>query len=162
MIREKLLYARERKDVYLTNPSVLSSQRPERYRGLSDPERPARLAVKSQNVAAMAAMREEARRNALHTLYVNAGDFIMTDEKLNGVIEKTFDDNSQFRSDSGEGVNIWNLGYPETVEELLRKMDKTWKRQTALDSAQGNELITSERMKKIGEELTGGKMLEES
>ena len=160
-IREKLLYVPERRDAFLTNPSVLSSQQPARYRGLPDPERPARLAVKIQNVADMAAMREEARRNALHTLYANAGDFIMTGEKLDGVIDKAFDDNSQFTSDSGEGVNIWNLGYPETVEELLRKTDKTWKRQTALDSAQGNEVITSERMKKISEELTGGKMLEE-
>ena len=160
-IREKLLYAPERKDAYLTNPSVLSSQRPARYRGLPDPERPARLAAKSQNVAHMAAMREEARRNSLHTLYVNAGDFIMTGEKLDAAIGKAFDDNSQFRSDNSEGVNIWNLGFPEKVEDLLRKSDKTWKRQTALDSAQGNEIITRDRMKKIGEELTGGKMLEE-
>ena len=160
-IREKQLYAPERRDAFLTNPSVLSSQQPARYRGLPDPERPARLAAKSQNVADMAAMREEVRRNALHTLYVNAGDFIMTGEKLDGVIDKAFDDNTQFRSDSSEGVNIWNLGYPETVEELLRKSDKTWKRQTALDSAHGNEIITEERMRKISEELTGGKMLEE-
>ena len=108
----------------------------------------------------MAAMREETRRNALHTLYVNAGDFITTGKQLDGVIDRAFDDNSQFRSDSSEGVNIWNLGYPETVQELLRKVNKSG-RQTALDSAEGNEMVTRERMRKIGEELTGGKMLEE-
>ena len=160
-IREKLLYAPERRDVFLTNPSVLSSQQPARYRGLPDPERPARLAIKSQNVADMAAMREEARRNALHNLYVNAGDFITTGEKLDGVIERAFDDNSQFRSDNNEGLNIWNLGYPETVRDLLLQIDKNAERQTALSSAEGNEIITRERMKKISEELTGGKMLEE-
>ena len=160
-IREKLLYAPERMDVYLTTPSVLSSQQPARYRGLPDPTRPARLVAKSKNVADMAAMREETRRNALHTLYVNAGDFITTGEKLDGVIDKAFDDNSQFRSDNSEGVNIWNLGYPETVEELLQKANKSGRRQMALDSAMGNEMITKERMRRIGEELTGGKMLEE-
>ena len=160
-IREKLLYARERSDVRLTNPSVLSTQRPTKHHALPDPTRSARLAVKSQNVADMAAMREETRRNALHTLYVNAGDFITTGEQLDGVIDRAFDDNSQFRGDSSEGVNIWNLGPPETVQELLRKANKSG-RQTALDSAEGNEITTRERMKKIGEELTGGKMLEES
>lgn len=160
-IREKLLYARERKDVYLTSPSVLSSQQPSRHRGLPDPRRSARLADRKQNVADMAAMREEFRRNALHNLYVNAGDFIMTDKQLDGMIDKAFDDNSQFRSDSSEGANIWNLGYPETVRELLQKATKSGKRLTALESAEGNEIITRERMRRIGEELTGGKMLEE-
>lgn len=160
-IREKLLYARERKDVYLTSPSVLSSQQPARHRGIPDPTRSARIADKKQNVADMAAMRQEARRNALHTLYVNAGDFVLTDKQLDGVIDNAFDDNSQFRSDSSEGANIWNLGYPETVRELLQKANKSGKRQTALESAEGNAIITRERMRKIGEELTGGKMLEE-
>lgn len=160
-IREKLLYARERKDVYLTSPSVLSSQQPRRYRGLPDPTRSARIADREQNVADMAAMREEARRNALHNLYVNAGDFVMTDKQLDRVIDKAFDDNSQFRSDSSEGANIWNLGYPETVQELLHKANKSGRKQTALESAEGNEIITRDRMKRIGEELTGGKMLEE-
>lgn len=159
-IRNKLLYARERNDVYLTSPSVLSSQQPIRHRGLPDPTRSTRLATSKQNVADMAAMREEVRRNALHNLYVNAGDFIMTDKQLDGVIEKAFDDNSQFRSDSSEGVNIWNLGYPETVQELLQKASKSGEKLTALDSAEGNEIITRERMRRIGEELTGGKMLE--
>ena len=131
-----------------------------KHHALPDPMRSDRLAVKSQNVADMAAMREETRRNALHTLYVNAGDFITTGKQLDGVIDRAFDDNSQFRGDSSEGVNIWNLGPPETVQELLRKANKSG-RQTALDSAEGNEIITRERMKKIGEELTGGKMLEE-
>ena len=161
-IREKLLYAPERDDVRLTNPSVLSNQLPTKHRGLPDLARPARLAVKSQNVADMAAMREENRRNALHTLYVNAGDFITTGKQLDWVIDRAFDDNSQFRTDSSEGVNIWNLGYPETVQKLLGKVNKNGRRQTALDSAEGNEIVTRERMRKLGEELTGGKMLEEN
>lgn len=159
-IREKLLYAPERKDVRFTNPSVLSTQRSTKHRALPDPTRPARLAAMRQNVADMAAMREETRRNALHALYVNAGDFITTGMQLDSVVDRIFDDNSQFRSDGSEGVNIWNLGCPETVQELLGKVDRRGV-QTALDSAEGNEIVTRERMRKISEELTGGKMLEE-
>ncbi len=159
-LREKTLYARERKDVWLTSPSVLSTQQPTRHHGIPDPNRSARLAAKSQNVSDMAAMREEARRNALHTLYVNAGNFITTGKQLDGVVDNIFDDDSQFMSESSEGVNIWNLGYPETVQELLQRVNKSG-RQTALQSAEGNEIVTRERMRKISEELTGGKMLEE-
>ena len=160
-IREALLYAPDRQDVYLTTPSVLSTQLPTKYHALPDPNRPARLAVQKQNVADMAAMREETRRNALHSLYVNAGNFITTGKQLDGVIDRVFDDNSQFRSGSNDGINIWNLGLPETVEQLLGKANKTGT-QTALESGEGNEIIMKERMRKISEELTGGKMLEEN
>ena len=158
-IREALLYAPEPEDVRLTTPSVLSTQRPMKSQRLPDPDRAARVEAKRQNVADMEAMREENRRNALHKLYVNAGDFITTEKQLDGVIERAFDDDSQFRNDMAEGVNVWNLGFPETVQELLGKTNRKG-RQTALDSAEGNEVVTRERMKKISEELTGGKMLE--
>ena len=125
---------------------------------LPDPSQPARLAAMRQNVADMAAMREETRRSSLHSLYVNAGIFITTTEQLNGVVDRAFDDLSQFRTHNSEGLNIWNLGFPVTVRDLLSKARKTGK-QTALESAEGNELVTRERMKRISEELTGGKML---
>ncbi|KAM0799436.1 hypothetical protein BDR22DRAFT_855377 [Usnea florida] len=159
-IREALLYAPEPEDVRLTTPSVLSTQRPMKHQRLPDPARAARVEAKRQNVADMAAMREENRRHALHKLYVHAGDFITTEEQLERVVERAFEDRTQFRNDNAEGVNIWNLGFPETVQQLLGKTDRRG-RQSALDSAEGNQVLTRERMKKIGEELTGGKMLEE-
>lgn len=105
----------------------------------------------------MEAMRQENRRNSLHTLYVNAGDFITTGAHLEKVIDKVFDDNSIFSNDSKKGLNIWNLGLPETVQELLAKANKSGK-QTALESAEGHAGVTRKRMKRIAEELTGGKM----
>lgn len=105
----------------------------------------------------MEAMRAEHRRAALHNLYVNAGSFITTASQLNATIDKVFDDNSQFTNDSTPGLNIWNLGFPETVQQLLAR-EAGGSGRKAVDSAEGNAGMTRERMRKIAEELTGGKL----
>ena len=68
-----------------------------------------------------------------------------------------FDDNSQFTNDSTPGLNIWNLGFPETVQQLLGKEEGHQGRK-AMDSAEGNAGVSRERMRRIAEELTGGKL----
>ena len=155
--RKVVLEAPEREDERLTAPSVLQSELPEKHHVLPDPDREARLARKRQNVAKMQAMREVNRRNALHTLYVNAGNFITTGAQLDSTIDRVFDDLSQFSNDTKPGANVWNLGFPETVQQLLAKANQTSGKK-ALDAAEGNAGITRERMRKITEELTGGKM----
>ena len=157
--REALLSAPEREDERLTNPSVLQSGRPVRNHFLPDPERAARLQRKQENIAIMEAMRQENRRNAMHTLYVNAGDFITTNAQLDATIDRVFDDSDQFNSDSKKGLNIWNLGYPQTVQQLLSKASNAPSRK-AVDSAEGSAGITRDRMRRIAEELSGGKMLD--
>ena len=156
-IRKALLEAPEREDERLTNPSILQSRIPQRHHALPDPNREARLARKRQNVAKMEAMRVEHRRAALHNLYVNAGSFITTAAQLNATIDNVFDDNSQFTNDSTPGLNIWNLGFPETVQQLLAKEEGRPGRK-AMDSAEGNAGVTRDRMRRIAEELTGGKL----
>ena len=158
--RQKRLEAPEREDERLTNPTVMQSEKIEKHHVLSDPNREARLARKRENVARMEAMRQEERKDQLHTLYVNAGDFITTGEQLNSVVDKVFDDLDQFKSDQTSGMNIWNLGYPETISQLLRKANKDPRSQKAVEAAEGNTQITRERMRRIAEELTGGKMQE--
>lgn len=155
--RDALLSAAEREDERLTNPSVLQFEKPTRHHFLPDPNREARLARKRENLAKTAAMRHENRRDALHTLYVNAGDFITTGAQLDATIDRVFDDLSQFENDSQKGLNIWNLGFPETVQQLLAKANHAPGRK-ALDSAEGIAGVTRERMRRIAEELTGGKM----
>lgn len=157
--RNALVIAPEREDERLTNPSVLQSEKSTMHYFLPDPNREARLARKRENLAKMEAMRQENRRNALHTLYVNAGDFITTGAHLDATIDKVFDDLDQFENDSRKGLNIWNLGYPETVQQLLAKANHVPGRK-ALDSAEGTAGVTRERMRRIAEELTGGKMLD--
>lgn len=148
----------EREDERLTSPSVMQSETPKMHHILSDPNREARLARKRENVIRTEAMRQEERRDKLHTLYVNAGSFITTDKQLNSMIDKVFDDQDQFRSDQKPGLNMWNLGLPETVSQLLSQANKDPRSQKAMASAEGNSNITRERMNRIAEELTGGKM----
>lgn len=90
-------------------------------------------------------------RDSLHTLYMNARNFIVTEEQLVAEIDRVFPDgdNPAFRSDQQHGDNIWNLGPPPALQSL------------AYDSTK-NELarwdLIQSRLKKLGEGITGGKM----
>lgn len=158
MAEHELLVAKpERDDERFTSPSILNSMRPSNRALLPDPDRASRLATKQANVAAQEAAKQEDRRNALHTLYMNAGKFIITEEHLNRVVDQVFDDHKQFANDSRNGLNIWNTGYPETVQEMLSQANRE-SGGNAIDRHQGYGPVTKERMKRVGEELTGGKM----
>lgn len=93
---------------------------------------------------------KERRRDNLHTLYMNAGDFITTEERMREEVDKAFDDKSQFNTEKAAGLNIWNLGVPETVSQ------KYASRQNAEQKA-----VLRERMKRMAEALTGGKIKEQ-
>ncbi len=106
----------------------------------------------------MEAMRQVERQEKLHTLYVHAGHFITTEKQLDEVVDKVFDNTRQFSSDARPGLNIWNLGYPESVNELLSKANMNPGTQKAMEVAEGSQPVMRERMKRLSEELTGGKM----
>ncbi|KAL8886844.1 MAG: hypothetical protein Q9215_005493 [Flavoplaca cf. flavocitrina] len=155
--RQARLSAPTPADEKYTAASVLQSTLPSRS-GLRDPDREARIAQKQANFSAHDAMKKAERQNALHTLYMNARDFIVTEEKLNEAVERAFDPSSnQFDNESRRGLNIWNLGYPETVKEHLERANKG-EAGRAVERMSGFSGITDERMRRIGEELTGGKM----
>jgi len=120
-----------------------------------DPRREERVAAKAERVKAKEAMREEARKNALHTLYMHARSFITTEEQLDAEIEKIFVERP-FGNDAVSN-NIWDAkGAPPTVQDLLSKVNRSQK--NAVDYHAGPAHITGQRMKKIAEELTGGRM----
>ncbi|KAI4219119.1 MAG: hypothetical protein L6R36_008552 [Xanthoria steineri] len=155
--RDKLLNAPTPPDEKYTAASILQSTLPSRS-GLQDPDRDARIARKRANFSAHDAMKKAERRNALHTLYMNARDFIVTEEKLNEAVERAFDPYSeQFTNEARRGLNVWNLGYPETVKEQLERANKGEKGR-AVERSSGFSGVTDERMRRIGEELTGGKI----
>lgn len=125
---------------------------------LPDPNREARIAAASARVAAKARMLEERRRDALHTLYMNARNFITTKEQLNAVIEKVFVERPWANIPGKENsVNIWDAeGAPQTVQDMLVGVNKTQK--LTMLSQPSPAAIAGKRMLKIAEELTGGKM----
>ncbi|KAI4184407.1 MAG: hypothetical protein L6R41_004759 [Letrouitia leprolyta] len=159
--REALLAAPVPADEKHTTPSIIQSSLPtiRSNRNLPDPDREGRIATKQANYLAHAASKRAERRNALHTLYMNAREFIVTEEKMQEAVEKAFDPmNKQFDTDAKRGLNVWNLDYPDTVKEMLEKVNKGEGLGKAVETFAGYGAVTDERMRRLGEELTGGKM----
>lgn len=102
------------------------------------------------------AEREDDRRYMLHTLYMNAASFITTAAELNAVVDEVFDNKDIFTNDSVRGENIWNLGEPETVQELLDDLDA--KGRKTPNSTGSSPSLGEQRLDRIAEELTGGKL----
>ena len=95
------------------------------------------------------------REARLHELYTKAREFIVTEEQLDDAIEKAFgtEEAPVGWTDRGEaspravGKSPWAGPIPEGVTDLLQK----------LKGGEGVGLA-KERVKKVAEELTGGKM----
>ncbi|MCJ1334487.1 hypothetical protein MMC10_011199 [Thelotrema lepadinum] len=149
---ESAVSAPERPDEYLSRASVLSA--------MSDPSlwssaKARSLSERRERYAALMAAREEEKCNKLHTLYVNAKDFIVSNDQLNRRIETVFEEPYwQNNPDMG----IWDKeGFPESTNVLLR--GAAGKEGNAMDQAEGPwRKLGEERVKRLGEELTGGKM----
>lgn len=95
------------------------------------------------------------RQSRLHDLYTNAREFIVNEEQLDDAIEKAFGSEEMpvrwhvggQTSPTGTGASPWEGGIPEGVSERLQKL-------------RGGEGVglAKERVKKVAEVLTGGKM----
>lgn len=152
----QLANAPEREDERLTNPSVHTALLLSHRGLLPDPNRAQRLKKMRSNVESMQRKKLEERRLMLHTLYMNARDFIVRPAQLDHAIDLAFDDPKQFVSDEIRGENIWHLGPPETIQQLLRMSNLSWK-SAAVDRYSRLKELTEKRLDNIGEELTGGK-----
>jgi hypothetical protein len=153
--RERRLHAPQREDDRLTSATVRTALQ-DLYIGLPDPERAARVAAQAERTRENELAKQELRREAIHKLYMHAREFITTEEQLNTEIEKIFVPNPFGHGMEGK-TSIWEAhGAPPTVQDMLSVVNKTQKK--AMDFHRGPAHITSQRMKKIAEELTGGEM----
>jgi hypothetical protein len=152
------LNAPQREDERLTSPTITQSTRQLQKGPLPDPGREARLAKIAENTKAKAAVDAEQRKDALHTLYMHARNFITTEEELDAEIAKIFVPYPFQENDRHSlKTNIWDAhGAPPTVQDMLSTTNNTQKE--AIQYHRGPALITGARLKRIGEELTGGKM----
>ncbi|KAL3421367.1 hypothetical protein PVAG01_07812 [Phlyctema vagabunda] len=153
--RERRLNAPKREDVRLTSPTIRALNSTLQKGRLPDPQREERLKEMAAKVRVKELARETARKNALHTLYMHARHFITTEEELGAKINEIFVPNPwQAISDSD---NIWEAqGPPPTVQEMLSTVNKSQK--TAVEFHKGDAVSSGERIQRIAEELTGGKM----
>ncbi|KIW98559.1 uncharacterized protein Z519_00220 [Cladophialophora bantiana CBS 173.52] len=152
--RARLLTQPEREDVRLTNVSVPTAMQPQKLHQLSPEEELATYNARSAAHEARLAAKHEERLDKLHTLYMNARTFITDKEQLDAAIEKAF-------TTTG---SIWRKdGRPDTVEEMIKRgRDRT------ADQGRGGMMLFSdvneralkdqERLKKIAEKLSGGKL----
>lgn len=147
---EQAVHRPEREDERLTAPTVTSNTMPAVLAHIPDPNREERLALKKERVAAREQEKREERRNALHSLYMNARSFIVTEEELNAEVDRVFDNPTLM------GRSMWDTGFPDSIKGLLSTANKN--SNNALIHASGHVPVTKERVKRIAEELTGGKM----
>ncbi|KAL2842168.1 hypothetical protein BJY01DRAFT_216851 [Aspergillus pseudoustus] len=149
--RARVLKQGEPEDILLTRPSVIKEMLPQHNPVLPDPAREQRLALSKARLEEKTQQKELARRESLHTLYMNARDFIVNEQQLAAAIDKAFPDgiNEAWRNDQTNGENIWNLGFPTSVPEALTRGTRT-------DADRWDKV--QERVKKLGEEITGGKL----
>ncbi|KAL4893838.1 hypothetical protein BDV59DRAFT_177277 [Aspergillus ambiguus] len=149
--RERILRQPEREDERLTRPSVIQEMLPKRTPVLPDPNREQRLAQSQARLEARKAQKEQQQQEDLQSLYMNARTFITTEAQLAAEIERVFPDgeNEAWRNDHQQGENVWNLGVPPTVQSIVNESRKS--EAARWDLIQG-------RVKKLGEQITGGKL----
>ncbi|KAB2569456.1 hypothetical protein BFW01_g1578 [Lasiodiplodia theobromae] len=115
---------------------------------------------KRKRVERIEAAKSDERKDMLHTLYVHARDYIVTEDQLSKVIEDTFgtqDNLPGFAASSNQqGRSIWARGELLNMEQMLQNNQGLGNR--ALEKMSIPELVTQERIHRIAEELTGGKI----
>lgn len=159
--RSRLLTQAEREDERLTSSTILPELLPGFKPDLPEDSFKARTNARRVNVEAHQTARKEDRRDALHTLYVNAQTFITTEEKLNDTVDKSFPDgpNPAFQDGEFYGSSVWNIGYQPTVEGLLNHQKKTTRSGSSQKVEEGKtKTIHETRLNRIAEELSGGKI----
>ena len=150
---QRRVAAPEREDDRLTRPSVLDALRPGKLSIQPDPNLPAILGKKKQNNEAVMKAKKDERKYAFHTLYMNAKDFIVTENDLDKKIREEFD-KEFYKKNPGRG--IWDeQGIPETTkwmtsEEMIGA--------SVIERNKAQMETSRDRVQRIAEELTGGKM----
>jgi hypothetical protein len=140
----------------LTETSVAKGIRDFLTDGL--PPRPDILNARRRAFQRRVAGVQAVRASRLHDLYTNAREFIVDEQQLDEAIEKAFGTeeapmgwNSKGdmgpRDKGNEGLSPWHGPMPEGVGDMLQK----------LKGGEGVGLA-KERVKRVAEELTGGKM----
>ncbi|PLB54664.1 hypothetical protein P170DRAFT_374000 [Aspergillus steynii IBT 23096] len=148
--RQAVLDQPDRLDEQLTRPSIVQHMLSNRNAVLPDPTREERLALSRARFEAHNARKQVEQEDAMHTLYMNARNFITTEAQLAAEIERVFPEgeNPAWRNDHQPGENVWNLGTPSSLQSITNMGRR---------SESGRWGTIQERVKELGEEITGGK-----
>ena len=157
-IRRTLALAPPRQVDVLTQTSIPKSLRDFLGNTVSSSPRGAFTSARRKAYTRRVAKVQAKRSSRLHELYTNARTFIVDTEQLDEAIEKAFGTeespmawdtagNMGPRNDSRQGLSPWQGPIPEGVSDMLQKL-------------RGGEGVglAKERVRRVAEELTGGKM----
>jgi len=160
--RDREAYAPPRDDQVLTSSTIKAANVWFQNGPLPDPNREERIAAKVARVQAKEAEKEAQRRDALHSLYMHARSFITTPEQLEQELDRQFV--PQPFTDIDPMVNytydsIWAAkGPPASIYDLMNTGNASHTSKTSAKAHSSPQIVTAERIKRIAEELTGGKM----
>ena len=158
--RAELVRHPEREDERLTTPSHGLDLEKLLHGPLEDPTREARLAHKRQNVELHASAKRAERLDNLHTLYMRARNFIVTPQQLEAAVDEAFGTPEQpVQWNDARTPSMWSYGQPDRVQDMINQANNTRQR-SALEGADPYISVNQERVTRIAEALTGGKMEE--
>ncbi|KAI7570519.1 hypothetical protein KC317_g2389, partial [Hortaea werneckii] len=117
------------------------------------------------------------RLDHLHTLYLNAKTFIVTPQQLDQAVDEAFgtvEDPVRFDGDQHYDANgfyntgtrdarsqsVWAQGKPERVQDMLNRANGQGGK-LAMENAGSLASVNKDRVRRIGEVLTGGRMEKE-
>lgn len=153
--RSALLSQAEREDARLTNVSTPSALHVSPATSLdalrAEVESAKQIhAQKVANYHNFTAAKQENKMDALHTLYMNARNFVTTEQQLDQLIRQQFDTSppidyasrqqfalgssmsplsqeastpakhADFMTNEGRGESMWNLGPPDSIKDMIR------------------------------------------
>ena len=152
--RRMKLNAPQREDERLTSPTITAAMRKLQVGHVPDPDRQTRVAESAARVQAKEVSKIQERQSALHTLYMQARNFITTSEQLDTELERIFV-KFPYGDAHPDKDSIWDAyGVPPTIQDMLATVNNTQKSAVQFHALPG--AIDGKRMKKIAEELTGG------
>jgi hypothetical protein len=154
---DRLASKPERDDERLTNPSLHNSVR----RVLAGPiTYPPPAYPKPNKHLIQQATKSAQRKDALHTLYTHARNFIVTEEAMNEALDKAFGTDENPMMWNHDGNSIWSAGDPAGLREMLDR-DKALNVRARTDLGEV-ESVAQKRMRRIAEEFTGGRIVKDA
>lgn len=115
-----------------------------------------------ENVQRINDSKREARQDALVELYMNASNFIVTEQELKNEIETIFAEDyfskmGETMARYGQAQNAWGIyGPPTSIANMLETTSGTSTRVVDIHDTEYDRSV--KRQKRIAEEFTGGKM----
>ena len=130
----------------------------------TDPNTENRHVAKVARYEAQATRKASETQDALHTLYMRARDFIVTEEQLDKEIDAAFGTQENpkiFQVDGSSGLlapSVWARGDPPNLKQMMQATGQASGGALNERDVQARARLQEKRLRKVAERLTGGKM----